>query len=156
MIEGGTTVNAIPASARVKVDLRSQSPAVLDELAAALESAFERAARHENETAHSGRISVRIRETGSRPGGALAPDSPLLEMVRSVDAFLAIRSELDCASTDANVPLSMGLPAISIGAGGSGGGAHTPAEWYSPEGRELGLRRIALLVAVLLENLPRP
>lgn len=156
VIEGGTTVNAIPASARVKVDLRSQSPTVLDELAAALESAFERAARHENETARSGRITVRIRETGSRPGGVLAPDSWLLEAVRSVDAFLAIRSELDCASTDANVPLSMGLPAISIGAGGSGGGAHTPAEWYSPEGRELGLRRIALLVALLLENLPRP
>ncbi|MCX7603207.1 MAG: M20/M25/M40 family metallo-hydrolase [Bryobacteraceae bacterium] len=156
VIEGGTTVNAIPASARVKVDLRSQSPTVLDELAAALESAFERAARQENEAARSGRVSVRIRETGSRPGGALPADSPLLAAIRSVDAFLSLRSELDCASTDANVPLSMGLPAISIGAGGSGGGAHTPAEWYSPEGRELGLRRIALLLALVLESLPRP
>lgn len=156
VIEGGTTVNAIPASARVKVDLRSQSPAALDELAAALEIAFERAARHENEMARSGRVGVRMKETGSRPGGALPPDSPLLAAVRSVDSFLSIRSEMDCASTDANVPLSMGLPAISIGAGGSGGGAHTPSEWYSPEGRELGLRRIALLLALVLEGLPRP
>jgi len=99
---------------------------------------------------------VRVRETGSRPGGALPADSPLLAAVRSVDAFLGIRAELDCASTDANVPLSMGLPAVSIGAGGTGGGAHTPNEWYSPEGRELGLRRIALLAALALESLSRP
>jgi len=156
VIEGGATVNAIPSSARVKVDLRSQSAAALDELAAALESAFERAVKRENELARSGRVSVRLRETGSRPGGALAPDSPLLAAIRSVDACLGIRSELDCASTDANVPLSMGLPAISIGAGGARGGAHTPNEWYSPEGRELGLRRIALLLALVLEGLPRP
>jgi di/tripeptidase len=49
----------------------------------------------------------------------------------------------------------MGMPAVSIGAGGAGGGAHTPNEWYSPEGRELGLRRIALLLALILESLPR-
>jgi acetylornithine deacetylase/succinyl-diaminopimelate desuccinylase-like protein len=155
VIEGGATVNAIPSSARVKVDLRSQSAAALDELAAALNAAFERAAKIENELARSGRVTMRIRETGSRPGGALPSDSPLLAAVRSVDAHLGIRSELDCASTDANVPLSMGLPAVSIGAGGTGGGAHTPNEWYSPEGRELGLRRIALLLALVLEDLPR-
>ncbi len=156
VIEGGANVNAIPSSARVKVDLRSQSAAALDELAAALASAFERSAKAENEQARSGRVTVRVRETGSRPGGALPADSPLLEAVRSVDAYLGIRSELDCASTDANVPLSMGMPAVSIGAGGTGGGAHTPNEWYSPEGRELGLRRIALLAALALESLPRP
>jgi len=155
VIEGGATVNAIPSSARVKVDLRSQSAAALDELAAALNAAFERAAKIENELARSGRVTMRIRETGSRPGGALPSDSPLLAAVRSVDAHLGIRSELDCASTDANVPLSMGLPAVSIGAGGTGGGAHTPNEWYSPEGRELGLRRIALLLALVMEDLPR-
>lgn len=154
VIEGGATVNAIPSSARVKVDLRSQSAAALDELAAALADAFERSAKAENEQARAGRVTVRVRETGSRPGGALPAESPLLAAVRSVDAFLGIRAELDCASTDANVPLSMGLPAVSIGAGGTGGGAHTPNEWYSPEGRELGLRRIALLVALALESLP--
>lgn len=156
VIEGGATVNAIPSSARVKVDLRSQSAAALDELAAALASAFERSAKVENEQARAGRVTVRVRETGSRPGGALPPDSPLLAAVRSVDAYLGIRAELDCASTDANVPLSMGMPAVSIGAGGAGGGAHTPNEWYSPEGRELGLRRIALLAALALERLARP
>lgn len=156
LIEGGATVNAIPSSARVKVDLRSQNSAALEEMAAALAAVFERAVKLENEQARAGRVAVRLRETGSRPGGELPPGSPLLAAVRSVDAFLGIRAELDCASTDANVPLSMGMPAISIGAGGSGGGAHTPNEWYSPEGRELGLRRIALLAALALESLPRP
>jgi di/tripeptidase len=56
----------------------------------------------------------------------------------------------DCASTDANIPLSLGLPALSIGAGGAGGGAHTPAEWYSPEGREIGLRRILYMLGLML------
>ena len=71
-----------------------------------------------------------------------------------MDAHLGIRSHLDCASTDANIPLSMGLPAISIGAGGQGGGAHTPQEWFHPEGRELGLKRILLTLSLLLRDLP--
>jgi di/tripeptidase len=68
-----------------------------------------------------------------------------------VDAHLHIRSRVDCASTDANIPLSLGVPAISIGTGGQGGGAHTSQEWYHPEGRELGLRRILLILAALAE-----
>jgi len=69
--------------------------------------------------------------------------------LESVDSFLHIRARVDCASTDANVPLSMGLPAVSIGAGGQGGGAHTHQEWYQPETRELGLRRILLALTAL-------
>jgi di/tripeptidase len=99
-------------------------------------------------------VSARLRETGSRPGGRLDPESPLLKLFREVDEHLGIRSHLDCASTDANIPLSMGLPAVSIGAGGQGGGAHTPAEWYSAEGRDLGLRRILLAQAALIDSPP--
>jgi hypothetical protein len=73
-----------------------------------------------------------------------------------VDAHLGIRSHLDCASTDANIPLSLGLPAISIGAGGQGGGAHTTQEWFHPEGRELGLRRILLTLLLLVRELEHP
>ena len=57
------------------------------------------------------------------------------------------------ASTDANIPLSMGIPAVSIGAGGQGGGAHTPGEWFHPEGRETGLARIYLTLCLLLRGL---
>jgi di/tripeptidase len=93
-----------------------------------------------------------VKELGSRPGGRLPDHSPLLRTIQAVDAYLNIRSRIDCASTDANVPLSMGLPAVSIGAGGCGGGAHTGQEWYSPEGRDLGLRRVLLILAALAES----
>jgi hypothetical protein len=73
--------------------------------------------------------------------------------MREVDSYLGIRAHLDCASTDANIPLSLGVPAVSIGAGGQGGGAHTPGEWFHPEGRELGLRRIALMLGVMLAEI---
>jgi hypothetical protein len=63
---------------------------------------------------------------------------------------MGIRSYLDCSSTDANIPLSLGLPAVSLGAGGQGGGAHTAAEWYQPDGREIGLRRILLALCFLV------
>jgi hypothetical protein len=65
---------------------------------------------------------------------------------------LGIRAHLDCSSTDANIPLSLGIPALSIGAGGMGGGAHTTQEWFSPEGRDLGLKRILLTLLLLLRD----
>lgn len=154
LIDGGTSINSIPTSARAKLDLRSESTEVLDELAELLTDCVERALVAENERVTSmrgmGRLSAKIREIGSRPGGQLNPDSRLMRTMRDVDEHLGIQSRLDCASTDANIPLSMGLEAVSIGAGGSGGGAHTEGEWYHPEGREIGLRRIYLALCQLL------
>ncbi len=95
----------------------------------------------------------KTREIGSRPAAALPEDAPILQYVRAVDAHLGIRSHLDCSSTDANLPLSLGIPAIAIGAGGQGGGAHTPGEWFSPDGRDLGLKRI--LLTLLDADAPR-
>ena len=120
---------------------------------ALLTSCVERALEMENDRATGGKVTAKIKEIGSRPGGRLADDAPILQYVRAVDAHLGIRSHLDCASTDANIPLSMGLPAISIGAGGQGGGAHTPQEWFHPEGREFGLKRILLTLLLLLRDL---
>ena len=74
--------------------------------------------------------------------------------MRAVDAHLGIRSHLDCASTDANIPLSLDIPAVSIGAGGTGGKAHTPSEWFLPEGRDLALKRIVLTLELLLRENP--
>ena len=104
----------------------------------------------ESDRSTGGKLTARIKEIGSRPSGALADDAPILENIRAVDAFLGIRSHLDCSSTDANIPLNLHIPAISIGAGGTGGGAHTTAEWFKPEGRDLGLKRLLLLTALLL------
>jgi len=150
VIDGGTTVNTIPASARAKVDLRSEDSTLLEALSSGLASALEEALVAENEGATVGRVTAKRKEAGNRPGGRLPEDASLLSFIRAVDAELGLKSLPDCASTDANIPLSMGLPALSMGAGGEGGGAHTPAEWYSSEGRETGLRRILLMLGLML------
>lgn len=150
IVQGGTSINSIPTEARAKVDLRSERQDRMDWLADLLAASMEKAAAHENSRSGAGgRVVARVKEIGSRPGGALAESEPLLQYLLEVNAHLGIRSQLDCSSTDANIPLSLGLPAASIGAGGQGGGAHTPAEWYSPEGREIGLKRAFLAVCLL-------
>jgi tripeptide aminopeptidase len=150
IVEGGSSINSIPSEARTKIDLRSEDNSRIDRLVEQLTAAVERAVEMENAVSTGGRATARLKEIGSRPSGALPDDAPILECVRAVDAHLGVRSYLDCSSTDANVPLSIGLPAVSIGAGGLGGGAHTAGEWYSAEGRELGLQRILLILCLLL------
>ncbi len=150
VIEGGSSINSIPSEARAKVDLRSESAERIDQMAGLLASMVERAIEIENSRSAGGRVAGRLKEIGSRPGGGLRDGAPILECLRAVDAHLGIRSHLDCSSTDANIPLSLGLPAVSIGAGGQGGGAHTAAEWFQPDGREVGLKRILLALCWLL------
>jgi acetylornithine deacetylase/succinyl-diaminopimelate desuccinylase-like protein len=150
VIGGGSSINSIPSEAHAKVDLRSESAERIDQMATLLSVMVERAVEVENGRRNGGKVTARVKEIGSRPGGALREDSPMVEMMRAVDQFLGVRSHLDCSSTDANIPLSLGIPAVSIGAGGQGGGAHTAAEWFSPDGREAGLKRILLALCLLL------
>jgi tripeptide aminopeptidase len=149
VMEGGSGVNAIPVQARAKVDIRSERNDKMDDLVAALHAAVERAQELENGRASMGKVAGKIKEIGSRPAAKLGESASILGHIRAVDAHLGIRSHIECASTDANIPLSLGIPAISIGAGGQGGGAHTPQEWFSPEGRDLGLKRIFLTLCLL-------
>ncbi len=89
---------------------------------------------------------------GDRPAAALPDDSPLLHTLRAVDRHLGIRTELRLGSTDANLPLSLGIPAVALAAGGTGGGIHTLAEWYDPTGRETALRRLLLTILDLAQQ----
>jgi tripeptide aminopeptidase len=152
VIEGGSSVNSIAQSARAKVDIRSESNTKLDELVDVLSAAVERARDIENQRANGGKVSAKLREIGARPAAALPDQAPILQCVRAVDAHLGIRSHLDTSSTDANIPLSLGLPALAIGAGGQGGGAHTAQEWFRPDGRDLGLKRIFLTLLLLMRG----
>jgi tripeptide aminopeptidase len=152
IIDGGASINAIPASARAKVDIRSESNEKIEQLVAVLQNAVAKAEDVENSRATGAKVSAKVKEIGSRPAARLAADAPIVARIRSVDAHLGIRSRLDCASTDANIPLSMGIPAVCIGAGGQGGGAHTSAEWYRSDGRDLGLKRVLLTLALLLQD----
>jgi tripeptide aminopeptidase len=94
-------------------------------------------------------VQVVFRSIGTRPAGVLPDDSALLQAIRDADRFLGNRSRLERSSTDANVPLSLGVPAVAIGGGGTGGGSHTLNEWYDPSGRDLGLKRLFLAVVSL-------
>ena len=158
VIEGGNSVNTIADRALVKVDLRSESAAELDRAESALRKAMEAGVAEEmtaaKELGHAEdpRIEIRYRSLGERPGGELPDDAPLLEAVRQADRYLENQSRLERSSTDANIPLSLGIPAVSIGGGGRSGGAHSPGEWYDPSGRELGVKRI-LLTALAIAGL---
>ena len=152
IIEGGASINAIAQSARAKVDIRSESNDRMEALVEGLHAAVVRAEDIENVRSIGTKVTAKIREIGSRPAARLPASAPIIAVVRAVDAHLGIRSQLDCASTDANIPLSLGVPAVSIGAGGRGGGAHTTGEWYRPEGRDLGLKRILLAAGMLLRE----
>ncbi len=152
-IEGGTSVNSIPSSAHMKVDLRSESETELAALEVLLRDAVKAgideemsAARERGMAGSSNLLNLKINVLGVRPAGELPENSPLLAALLAADNQLGNRSRRERSSTDANIPLSMGIQAISLGAGGRSGGAHTPEEWYDPAGRELGLQRVALTV----------
>ena len=156
-IQGGTSVNAIPESAQASIDFRSTDAEQLLLLEVALHRAVEDAIEHWNVKATSaakggrGLLTYRIEKIGDRPAAQLPADSPLLEALRAVDRHLGLRTDQRLGSTDANIPLSMGVPALSMGAGGDGGGAHTMAEWYSAKDREAGLKRVLLLTLAVTE-----
>ncbi len=156
LIEGGSSINAIPQTARAKVDIRSESNEKMAELVEVLAGAVERARETENQRASGGKVTAKLKEIGCRPAAALADQAQILQHIRAVDAHLGIRSHLDTSSTDANIPLSLGIPAIAIGAGGAGGGAHTNQEWYRPDARDLGLKRILLTLLLMMQECGRP
>lgn len=156
IMQGGSSVNSIPQTATAKVDIRSDREQVIQELAASLGRCVEQAILKEHELAVRGKLTARVREIGSRPGGRLPDDSPLLAAARAIDQDLGIQTQLDTSSTDANIPLSMGIPAICIGTGGVGGGAHTTDEWFRPDQRDLGLRRVYFILTAMLSGIALP
>jgi tripeptide aminopeptidase len=150
-IEGGTSVNSIPARAAVKVDLRSEQESEVAKMEKSLRDAMQAGLRDELAAANENTDALQItyRSLGARPAGKMQDNAPLVETIRSVDRFLGNRSRLERSSTDANIPLSIGIPAVSLGGGGKGGGSHTLAEWYDASGRELGVKRLFLSTLTL-------
>ena len=156
-IQGGTSVNSIPESVNASIDFRSTSPDQLLRLEVALHRAVEDAVDRSNQAIKApairnrGLLSFSIDKIGDRPAAHLPADAPLLEALRAVDRHLGLHTDLRLGSTDANIPLSLGVQSLSMGAGGLGGGAHTIAEWYSAQDRELGLRRVLLLTLAMTQ-----
>ena len=151
IIEGGNSVNSIPQRASMIVDMRSVSSEEIDKLEAYLRRVVELGLREENsQRAMSGTmLEVEFEQVGNRPSGETPVNAPLVQAAIDCSRILGIEPRLDCSSTDSNIPISMGIPAITIGAGGMSNNCHTLGEWYEPTGRELGLKRLLLLTVTL-------
>lgn len=151
-ISGGTSVNSIPSSATALLEIRSSERYALR--SAALEVHRLIADSVNTFESFSPAPMLEIETIGDRPAGHLPEESVLLAALRAVDRHLSLRTELRLGSTDANLPLSLGIPALAIGTGGAGGSIHTLDEWYDPAGREIALRRVLLLLLATTQMVP--
>ncbi len=153
-ISGGSSINAIPAEAAMEVDLRSISE---DELVR-LDAFFRRTVREAMEQENSSRskdtppLELNLILIGERPSGETPAHSPIVSLAQEATRALEHTPVLERSSTDANVPIALGIPAITLGAGGASGNQHTIEEWYDARDRHLGLKR-ALLVMLGLAGL---
>lgn len=153
-IEGGTSVNAIPDKATIEVDLRSAADSELRRLDAFFRRVTRDAVDEENAKRRAGdpELKLKLDVIGERPTGETPSDSPLVELALEATRMLGFEPRLDQSSTDSNLPISLGIPAITLGAGGTSGYSHTLDEWYDPRDRDKGLKR-ALLVVLGITNL---
>jgi tripeptide aminopeptidase len=147
-IEGGQSVNAIPSEAAMEVDLRSAAEAELQRLDAFFRRAVRDAVDEENARRRpsDSLLKLKVDLIGERPTGETPADSPLVELAMEATKLLGAEPRLDQSSTDSNLPISLGIPAITLGAGGTSGSSHSLDEWYDPRGRELSLKRGLLVI----------
>jgi acetylornithine deacetylase/succinyl-diaminopimelate desuccinylase-like protein len=142
-IGGGISVNSIPDRAWLEVDVRSSSSAMIARLDRDVRDAAASGAAEENARRAPGAapLTFAVEVIGERPGGETPVDHPLVLATMEATRLVGRTPELAIASTDANIPISLGIPAVAIGAGGRGGDAHTPAEWFENTEGTLGLSR---------------
>ncbi len=167
MIGGGTSVNSIARTATMEIDMRSVSATELEKIDAAFRAAVASAVKEENEfwTAHARNplarvtnsrtpVSAKIESVGRRPTGRVSDDAPILQAVRRADAALGIPSRFDASSTDSNIPISLGIPAVTLRSGGDGTGNHALDEQFDSKDSYRGTQRafLALLEIVGLTD----
>ena len=152
-IGGGTGLNSIPQEAWLDLDLRSEDPRALAQLDVTVRAALDRAADDENRrrTTGSPPLRLEIQLLGDRPSGITPRAHPLVQAAVAANRALGRDAELASASTDANVPIALGIPAIALGAGGKAGDAHLTTEWYENVEGALGIVRALLVTAAMAE-----
>jgi acetylornithine deacetylase/succinyl-diaminopimelate desuccinylase-like protein len=158
-VRGGTSVNAIAGDAEMEIDMRSNDNAALVRLEAEIMQAIKYAVADENARWGSDKITVESKLVGDRPAGIQSIDSPIVQA-----AFLATRAiglkpkATDASSTDSNLPISLGIPAVTLGRGGKGGANHSIDEWWDPTDAHLGPQRqfLAILALVGIEGVAPP
>jgi tripeptide aminopeptidase len=147
-IEGGSSINAIPQEATMDVDLRSASGEELLKLDAFFRRAMREAAQDENSMRRNGDspLELKVDLIGERPSGETSAGSAIVRVACEATEAMGSRPRLSQASTDSNLPISLGIPAVTLGAGGTSGNSHTLDEWYDPRGRDAGLKRALLVI----------
>lgn len=147
-IGGGTSVNSIPFEAWLEVDMRSVSPERLTRIDALFQETVARALTEENALRRGGDpLTVAVEKMGERPSGTTDPESPIIRRALAATRHFGADPELGTGSTDSNVPIAKGVPAVTVGRGGAGGGNHSPQEWWANDEGHLAIQR-ALLIAV--------
>ena len=155
-VGGGTSVNAIPFEAWMEVDMRSSDVNELNKLNEKFKSAMNEAVAEENKRWNNrGPVSVSMELVGLRPAGQTSENSAIVKTALEVNQILGLDAHLSEGSTDANVPMNQNIPAITIGGGGSGSGAHSLNETFDAHDSWKGTQR-ALLLALALASEPRP
>ena len=150
---GGTSLNCIPQTAWFDIDMRSEDPRALDTLDAAVQSVLQHVLSEENRQRIPGSapLTIDVRRVGDRPSGLTPRTHPLVQAAVAATRAVGHEHQLACASTDANVPISLGVPAVALGAGGRSGDAHLPTEWYENDKGALGIVRALLVTAAMAE-----
>jgi tripeptide aminopeptidase len=146
-IEGGTSVNSIAHTAWMEVDMRSESAEELQKLEAEFKRITQEALAEENARgAGPKKLTVEMKIVSQRPAGVTPADSPIVMIAMAADAALGIKTKLTSGSTDSNIPISLGVPAITIDGGGEGRGAHSLDESFDTTDSHIGTQRVLLIV----------
>ena len=151
---GGTSINAIPSEAWAEIDFRSESSGHLNDGEERLRAVLKRSMAEENSGAadQERRLQLEVTVVGHRPAGLTPLESPLVEAALEATRAFGVEPQVTASSTDANLPMSLGIPAITLGGGGSAGEIHTTHEWYRNENGPVGIQR-ALHTVLLVAGL---
>jgi di/tripeptidase len=159
-VRGGTSVNAIAGEARMAVDMRSNSTEELLKLEEKLLGLVKQAVVEENARWNTDKISVEIKLIGDRPAGIVEMDSPIVQATQRAVTSIARGPRVTFAgsSTDSNVAMSLGIPAVTLGGGGQGGNLHSRNEWYKPTDAWMGPQHVLITVLMLsgLDGVTKP
>ncbi len=159
-VSGGTSVNAIAAEAKMAVDMRSNSEEELLKLEARLLELVKEAVADENARWKSDKMSVEVKLIGDRPAGIVSMDSPIVQATQRTVAAVTKgpRPTFAGSSTDSNIAMSLGIPAVTIGGGGEGGNWHSRNEWYKSVNAWYGPQNALLTVLILsgLDGVTKP
>ena len=150
VISGGTSINSIPFESVMEIDIRSIEPSRLDAMEVLLKEAVKKALAHQNNIKRQGSdLTVKIDKIGNRPSGELSDSLPLIQRTLAATTYFGAEPFLTRGSTNSNIPISKGIPSVTIGRGGNGGKAHSLGEWWI---NEEGYKAIQLALLIVLSE----